>query len=75
MKEVAVQEADFDVGAELTDLSAEDIEAGAVASFVGLVRGGEKWRAPTLATPDRCPPRGGECPLGAVRRGHYSYDA
>jgi molybdopterin synthase catalytic subunit len=41
MNEVAVQEADFDVGAEIAVLSAGDAEAGAVASFVGLVRGGE----------------------------------
>ncbi len=41
MNEVAIQEADFDVGAEIAALSAGDAEAGAVASFVGLVRGGE----------------------------------
>ncbi|MEW6514540.1 MAG: molybdopterin synthase catalytic subunit MoaE [Pseudomonadota bacterium] len=41
MNAVAVQEADFDVGAEIAALSASDAEAGAVASFVGLVRGGE----------------------------------
>jgi len=41
MKEVSVQEADFDVGAEIAALSAGDDGAGAVASFVGLVRGGE----------------------------------
>jgi molybdopterin synthase catalytic subunit len=39
--EVSVQEADFDVGAEIAALSAGDAAAGAVASFVGLVRGGE----------------------------------
>ncbi|MEW5782740.1 MAG: molybdopterin synthase catalytic subunit MoaE [Pseudomonadota bacterium] len=38
---MSVQEADFDVGAEVAALSAGDPEAGAVASFVGLVRGGE----------------------------------
>jgi len=38
MKEVSVQQADFDVGAEIATLSADDIGAGAVASFVGLVR-------------------------------------
>jgi molybdopterin synthase catalytic subunit len=38
---VSVQEADFDVGAELAALSADDGDAGAVASFVGLVRGSE----------------------------------
>ncbi len=41
MSEVAVQSADFDVGTEIISLSADDAEAGAVASFVGLVRGGE----------------------------------
>lgn len=35
---VSVQEADFDVGAEIAALSAEREDTGAVASFVGLVR-------------------------------------
>lgn len=35
---VSVQEADFDVGAEIAALSAGRFEVGAVASFVGLVR-------------------------------------
>lgn len=35
---VSVQEADFDVGAEIAALSAGRAEVGAVASFVGLVR-------------------------------------
>ncbi len=35
---VSVQEADFDVGAEIAALSGEGGDAGAVASFVGLVR-------------------------------------
>ena len=38
MKDISVQEADFDVGAEIAALSADDVDAGAVASFVGLVR-------------------------------------
>jgi molybdopterin synthase catalytic subunit len=38
MIEVSVQQADFDVGAEVAALSAGDADAGAVASFVGLVR-------------------------------------
>jgi molybdopterin synthase catalytic subunit len=38
---VSVQEADFDVGAEIAALTAGGVDAGAVASFVGLVRGGE----------------------------------
>ncbi|MBI4985552.1 MAG: molybdopterin synthase catalytic subunit MoaE [Rhodocyclales bacterium] len=37
---VSVQEADFDTGAEIAALSRNDDGAGAVASFVGLVRGG-----------------------------------
>jgi molybdopterin synthase catalytic subunit len=36
---VSVREADFDVGAETAALSAGDAGAGAVATFVGLVRG------------------------------------
>jgi len=35
---VRVQEADFDVGAELAALRAGDARIGALASFVGLVR-------------------------------------
>ena len=35
---VSVQEADFDVGAEMAALSAARRDVGAVASFVGLVR-------------------------------------
>ena len=35
---VRVQEADFDVGAELAALRAGDTRVGALASFVGLVR-------------------------------------
>lgn len=35
---ISVQEADFDVGAEIAALAAGDARAGAVASFVGLVR-------------------------------------
>lgn len=38
---VVIQEADFDVGAELAALTADDDDAGAAASFVGLVRGAE----------------------------------
>ena len=35
---VRIQEADFDLGAELTALRANDARVGALASFVGLVR-------------------------------------
>jgi len=38
MNSVSVQEADFDVGAEIAALSAGRTDVGAVASFVGLVR-------------------------------------
>jgi molybdopterin synthase catalytic subunit len=48
MSEVSVREADFDMGAEITALSAGDDGAGAVASFVGLVRGGGEVSAMTL---------------------------
>jgi molybdopterin synthase catalytic subunit len=48
MKEVSVQAADFDVGAEVAALSAGDAEAGAVASFVGLVRDDGEVAAMTL---------------------------
>jgi molybdopterin synthase catalytic subunit len=37
---VSVQEADFDVGAEIEALTVGSTDVGAVASFVGLVRGG-----------------------------------
>lgn len=35
---ISIQEADFDLGAELTALRAGDARVGALASFVGLVR-------------------------------------
>ena len=44
---ISVQAADFDCGAEIAVLSAGDDGAGAVATFVGLVRG-ENIRAMTL---------------------------
>jgi molybdopterin synthase catalytic subunit len=37
---VSVQESDFDVGAEIAALTIGSTDVGAVASFVGLVRGG-----------------------------------
>ena len=46
--DVSVREADFDAGAEIAALSAGDTEAGAVASFVGLVRGDGEVAAMTL---------------------------
>lgn len=38
MKDVRVQKGDFDVGAELASLRAQDPRIGAVVSFVGTVR-------------------------------------
>lgn len=48
MNEVSVQTADFDASAEIAALSAGDAEAGAVASFVGLVRADGEVAAMTL---------------------------
>ena len=54
MNTISVQEADFDVGAEIEALSAGRCDVGAVASFVGLVRadtlagGGDEVSAMTL---------------------------
>lgn len=48
MGEVSVQSADFDAGAEIAALSAGDDGAGAVASFVGLVRSDGEVAAMTL---------------------------
>lgn len=45
---VSVSEADFDVGAELDALAAGRSDIGAVASFVGRVRGGEGLIAMSL---------------------------
>lgn len=48
---IAVQEADFDVGAAIAEVSADDHGVGGVASFVGLVRdqgGGTAVSAMTL---------------------------
>ena len=39
---VRIQEADFDVGVELAALRHENPRVGAVASFVGIVRGGSE---------------------------------
>lgn len=45
---VSVQTGDFDVGAETAALSAGRPDVGAVANFVGLVRGGDGLIAMTL---------------------------
>ncbi len=54
MNEVSVQQADFDVGAEIAALSAGDDEAGAVASFVGLVRA-DKLAEPGIGAGEAAP--------------------
>lgn len=48
MSEISVQEADFDVGAEIAALTADEREAGALASFIGLVRADGEVQAMTL---------------------------
>ena len=48
MIRVAVQADDFDVGAELVALPGGVPGVGAVASFVGIVRGGDGLAALTL---------------------------
>lgn len=50
-RHVAVQEADFDLGAEVAALRAGDSRIGAVASFVGTVR---EWGAPDPALAAEC---------------------
>jgi molybdopterin synthase catalytic subunit len=50
---VAVQEADFDLGVEVAALRADDAGTGAIASFVGTVRGDAgNGGEPTLGAPD-----------------------
>jgi len=51
---VSVREADFDCGAEIAALSA-GTDAGAVASFVGCVRGGSGENAITAMTLEHYP--------------------
>lgn len=46
--EVSVREADFDVGRELAGLAAGRTDIGAVANFVGRVRGGDDLVAMSL---------------------------
>jgi len=50
---VRVQEADFDPGAELEALAANDPEIGAVVSFTGLVRGSGGVPPPAAIAPRR----------------------
>jgi len=48
MIRVCVQAEDFDAGAELAALPGDVAGVGAVASFIGIVRGGDGLRALTL---------------------------
>ena len=41
MTGISIQDADFDAGSEIALLGADDPGTGAIASFVGLVRGGD----------------------------------
>jgi molybdopterin synthase catalytic subunit len=63
---VSVQAADFDVGAEIAALTADDPEAGAVASFVGLVRADKLAEQKVGAGGMKCPARGTANPSMAV---------
>ena len=67
---VSVQEADFDVGAELAALGAEGV--GAVASFVGLVRA-DRMAAQKVDTPRVLPAGrpGGTPAVHAMTLEHY----
>ena len=60
---VSVQEADFDVGAEIAALTAGNADAGAVASFVGMVRGGEGSTPPRSETQLAAPHGGANATL------------
>lgn len=52
---VRIQEADFDVAAELATLQAGRTDVGAVASFVGCVRGGTPGEAVSALTLEHYP--------------------
>jgi molybdopterin synthase catalytic subunit len=59
---VSIQTADFDVGAEIAALRAQDKRVGAVCSFIGTVR---DRNAPTLGTDvSSLPPEGALSPRG-----------
>jgi molybdopterin synthase catalytic subunit len=60
---VSIQTADFDIGAEIASLRADDTRVGAVCSFVGTVR--DRNSAPTLGTGvSSLPPEGALSPWG-----------
>ena len=48
MKDIRIQREDFDPGAEIEALSSSRGETGAIASFIGLVRGDDGMIAMTL---------------------------
>ena len=52
---VRVQEADFDIGRELDKLTGARTDAGALASFVGLVRDGNDGRGVSAMTLEHYP--------------------
>jgi molybdopterin synthase catalytic subunit len=52
---VRIQEADFDVGSELTALRRADPRIGALASFVGLVRDVRPAPARSASPSPACP--------------------
>jgi molybdopterin synthase catalytic subunit len=48
VSEVRIQREDFDPGAELSTLGTKNGDAGAIASFIGIVRADDGMRAMTL---------------------------
>ena len=63
---VSVQQQDFDVGAEIAALGAAGSEVGAVASFVGLVRGSGEGSAVSGMTLEHYPGMTGRALEGIV---------
>ena len=55
MCDVAIQEADFDVGTEIAALRGRDASIGAVAAFIGLVRDLNEGRDVTTMTLEHYP--------------------
>jgi molybdopterin synthase catalytic subunit len=48
VSEIRIQREDFDPGAEISTLGTKDGHAGAIASFIGIVRADDGMRAMTL---------------------------